>query len=405
MNFNAPDFLKDLESTKDKLDSEVDLEHIQSALNLPELSEFSKLAQGLLPQNLIKVDENGKLGLPSLTELQQSLYSGLTDIKDYLEKEITGAFNSVIGEAQAVFDEAKTVYDDLSNLATSINKDSSIVADKGLELLNSATGLNITSQSVGSLQKSISNSIESFTTLSPKKVKDLADPNFYGRMVNATLNNTLEVAGKAAELSGLEGLLNDQSDSSGYVNLFKSTMESSKNILPKEKESDPTQLKIPVKRTVYWGKGEGATPEAASKKANTGNKLVDDYSLLVDNKDIIIGCKVKFEDDKKEREAVDVATPSKGVTISKEYPTVAIYFDTKEKAQAYMKSYPNDVVNAIVTVPSQSDKDDKQKIKEKAKEKKEEVSKLEKPTKAELQARLDVLQKREAELLAEGVQP
>jgi hypothetical protein len=114
---------------------------------------------------------------------------------------------------------------------------------------------------------------------------------------------------------------------------------------------------------------------------------------------------VKFEDDKKEREAVDVATPSKGVTISKEYPTVAIYFDTKEKAQAYMKSYPNDVVNAIVTVPSQSDKDDKQKIKEKAKEKKEEVSKLEKPTKAELQARLDVLQKREAELLAEGVQP
>ena len=95
--------------------------------------------------------------------------------------------------------------------------------------------------------------------------------------------------------------------------------------------ADPTTLKIPVKRTVYWGKGEGATPEGAAKKANTGNKLVDDYSLLVDNKEILIGCKVKFEDDKKEREAVDVATPSKGVAISKEYPTVAIYFDRKKR--------------------------------------------------------------------------
>jgi hypothetical protein len=403
VNFNAPDFLSDLENTKDKLDGGVSLDQIQSALDIPELSEFSKLAQGLLPENLIKSDANGKLGLPTLTELQQSLYSGLTDIKGYLEKEITGVFDSLIGEVRGVYDEAKSVYNDLTNAVSSIQKDSSTVADIGLAALNNATGLNITAQSVGNLQKSISNSIESFTTLSPKKIKDLADPNFYGRMVDATLNNTLDAAGKNAELAGLEGILNDQIDSSAYVSMFKSSIESGKNVLPKQKESDDTQYKVVVKRTVYWGAGEGATPEGAAKKANTGNKLVDDYSLLVDNSKIIVGSKVKFDDDKKEREAVDVATPSKGVSISGEYPTIAIYFDKKEKAQAYTKVHPNSVINAIVTVPSQKDNDKKQKTKEKAKVKKEELKKAEKPTKAELEAKLAALEKRKAELESQGV--
>ena len=179
MNFNSPEFLKDLEKIKDKLDDSVSLDQIQGALNLPELSEFSKLAEGLLPENLIKIDENGKLGLASLTELQGALFSGLSDIKDYLDKEISAAFNSLKGEIQNVVDEAKAVYDDLNNLATSISKDSSVVTDMAIDALNNATGLNVNTQDLGNIQKTITNSIESFTQLSPKKVKDLADPEFY----------------------------------------------------------------------------------------------------------------------------------------------------------------------------------------------------------------------------------
>lgn len=393
MNFNAPDFLKDLENTKDKLASDVSLEEIQSALNVPKLSDFSNLAKGLLPENLIKFDDLGKIGLPTLSDLEASLYTGLTDITDHVKNQITGTLDAIKGEAQAAFDQAKSVYEDLGNMVSEIQKDSATVSDIGLGALNNVAGLNLTSQSVGNLQKSISNSIESFTALSPKKVKDLADPEFYGRMVDATMQNTLDAAKKNAELAGLQGVLNDQIDSSGYVAMFKGAIESGKNLLPKEKESDDTKYKIVVKRTIYWGKGEGATPEGSSKKANTGNKLVDNYSLLVDNNKVIIGSKVKFEDDKKEREAVDVATPSKGISISTEYPTIAIYFDTKEKAQAYMKSFPNDVINAIITVPSQKDKNIKDKIKEKAKLKIDELKKLEKPTKAEINAKLNALKK------------
>ena len=377
MNYNDPEFLKDLEKTKDKLDDSVSLEQIQGALNLPELSEFSKLAEGLLPENLIKVDENGKLGLPSLTELQGALFSGLSDIKDYLDKEISAAFNSIKGEIQNVMDEAKAVYDDLANLSETISNASSTVSDMAIDALNNATGLNVDAQDLGNIQKTITNSIESFTQLSPKKVKDLADPEFYGRVVNATLNTTLDLAGNAAQLAAMSGLIQDQVDSSGYVDMFKSAIERGKNLLPKKNESDDTEYKIVVKRTVYWGKGEGATPESASKKANSGNKLVDDYSLLVDNSKVLIGSKVKFFDDQKEREAVDVATPSKGISISGEYPTVAIYFDTKEKAQAYMKARPDENVVAFVTVPSPKEKEKKQKIKKDAKEIKTEISKEE----------------------------
>jgi hypothetical protein len=377
VNLNALDFLKDLEGIKNKLDENVSLDIITNATNLPELSEFSKLAEGLLPQNLTKFDENGKLGLVSLNELQSALFNGLTDIKGYLEKEITGVFNSIKGEIEGVYDEANAVYDDLSNLAKNIQNDSSVIADLAVSSLNSATGLNVEVQDLANLQTTVSNTIESFSQLSPKKVKNLADPKFFGRVVNATLNTSLDLVGQTAELTAIQGLLNDQIDSSGYVNMFKSAIESGKNILPKDKPSDDTKYNVTVYRTVYWGKGEGALPEAAAEKANSGNKLKDDYSLAVDNSKIILGSKVSFADDKKEREAVDVATPSKGITTSGENPTVAIYFETKEKAQAYLKAHPERNVLAKVTVPSPKENEEKQDLKKKAKEKKTTISKEE----------------------------
>lgn len=396
MNLNAPDFLNDLKGIESKLDEGVSLDTIANAANLPELSEFSELAKGLLPENLIKFDENGKLGLVSLNQLQSALFNGLTDIKGYLENEITGVFNSIKGEIEGVYNEAKAVYDDLSNLAQNIQNDSSVVADLAVSALNSATGLNVNVQDLANLQTTVTNTIESFAQLSPKKVKDLADPKFFGRVVNATLNTSLDLVAQTAELTAIQGLLNDQLDSSGYANLFKGAIESGKNLLPKEKEEDDTKYNVPVYRTVYWGKGEGALPEAAAEKANSGNKLKNDYSLAVDNSKIILGSKVKFADDKKEREAVDVATPSKGITISGENSTVAIYFETKEKAQAYLKAHPERNILASVTVPSPKENQEKQDLKKKAKEKKTTM------TKEEAMERLKELEKREAELVAMG---
>jgi hypothetical protein len=368
VNLNGSEIKEDLQSFKEKLDEGVSLEMISSFVNLPELSEFSKLAEGLLPANLLKVGEDGKVGLLSLNELQQSLSKGLGDIKGYLEGEIFGLFNAIKGDVDNAVSEAKEVYKQLSDLGGSIQKDNSTIADLALSTLNGATGLNLNTQSLGAIYKTASNSINSFTALSPKQVKELANPNFLGNIVKTTLDTAIEAAGAASLLTAEESLINDQLDSSGYIELSKSSSNKYKG--------EDGSIRIAVDRQVYWGKGEGASPEAAAKKANSGSQLVNDYSLAVDNSKIVIGHKVTFSDDSKEREGVDVATASKGLSIGAIYPVIAIYFDDKEKALEYSNSHPR-YTTAIIKNPSfTGNKEEKNKIKNKISENKAKIDKL-----------------------------
>jgi hypothetical protein len=368
VNFSGSEIKEDLQSFQEKLDEGVSLEMISSFVNLPELSEFSKLAEGLLPANLLKVGEDGKVGLLSLNELQQSLSKGLGDIKGYLEGEIFGLFNAIKGDVDNAVSEAKEVYKQLSDLGGSIQKDNSAIADLALSTLNGATGLNLNTQSLGAIYKTASNSINSFTALSPKQVKELANPNFLGNIVKTTLDTAIEAAGAASLLTAEESLINDQLDSSSYTNLHKSSSEKNK--------TEDGSIKIAVDRQVYWGKGEGASPEAAAKKANSGSQLVSDYSLAVDNSKILIGDKVTFADDSKEREGVDVSTSSKGLSIGAIYPVIAIYFDDKEKALEYSNSHNRYTTAIIKNRSSTGNKEEKNKIKNKITENKAKIDKL-----------------------------
>jgi len=368
-NFNSSEIQEDGKKMLGKLDLDVALSEIESFVQIPELSEFSQLAEKFLPKNLVKFGEDGKVSLLSLTDLQQALNSGLNDIKGYLEGEILGLFETVKGEIDAVYNEGKAVYQELSNMKSIFEKDNSKVADLALSTLNNATGLNLDVQALGSIYKTATNSIESFTKLSPKQLRDLSNPEYYKKVVNTTLNTALDATNTAALLATGQSLLNDQIDGSGYIDCFK---ENSKK---KVDEKDGNQ-KIAVERKVYWGKGEGATPEAFAKKSNSGSKLVSDYSLAVDNSNILIGAKVKFSDDSKQREAVDTATPSKGLSPSGTYPVIGIYFDDKEKAMEYTKKYPEKIVTAIVELPTDQRKKEATKIKKNNKELEKKAEKL-----------------------------
>lgn len=393
MNFNSEEIKQHQRLFKDRLDQGVNLDSLSKFVEIPQLSEFSELAKGLLPENLLKYGEDGKLSMMSLNELQQALSKGLMDIKGYLEAEIMGLFKEISGEFENLTNEAKSVYNDLSNLASTIKKDSSAMSDLALSTLNGAIGLNLNTQDLGSIYKTATNSIESFTALSPKQIKSLTNPNVLGNTVKTTLDTSIEAAGAASLLLGQESLINDQLHSSSYIDLHKSSLDK------KNKENDGT-VKIPVDRQVYWGKGEGASPEAAAKKANSGSMLKNDYSLAVDNSKIIIGHKVTFSDDKKEREAVDVATSTKGLSIGSTYPVVAIYFDEKEKALEYMNTHKR-YVTAIIKNPSFSgNKEAINKIKKNISDSKSKIEKLQ--SIEENMKKLKKLQEREAELVAMG---
>lgn len=403
MNFSASEIQDDLLSIKEKLGEGITLDDILSFTNLPVISEFSQSSEGLLPVNLIKVGEDGKLDLLSLTQLQQALSKGLGQIKDSLEAEIRGIYNSLKGEVEVIADEAKEIYKELSNLGNTLQKDNSLIADLALSTLNGATGLNINAQTLGNLKRVGENTIKNLSNLSPKQIKELADPDYFGRVVQVTLDSAIAVTGMAAEIMGEESITNSQLSNSAYMSLFSN-------------EPEGQTKEIVVQREVYWAKGEGATPEAASKKSSwNGATLKNDYSLAVDNTNILIGDKLIFSDEGaartealnelgknlenskiiankelnrleglansnpdivntsqyqadlafarseiesiakdeafykketsknqgsgKEREAVDVATRSKGIDISGTYPVVAVFFDEREKALEYKRKY------------------------------------------------------------------
>lgn len=334
MNFSASEVQEDLQSLKDKLEDGVTIDDLLGIVNLPILSEFSQSAEGLLPVNLIKIGADGKADLLSLTELQQALSKGLGDIKGYLEGEVLGLFQTLKGEVEAVYDQAKEVYSEITNLGDTLKKDNSLVFDAAISALNGATGLNINAQSLATLKKAGQDTMKNFSNLSPKQIKDLADPDFFGKIVNTTLDASIAATGVAAEILGQQSISNTQLDNSSYMDLFKSASP--------EKEKT-----IPVYRQVYWSKGEGATPEAAAQKSSSGAQLVDNYSLAVNNTDIQIGDKIIFADDNKEREAVDIATKSKGLSITGPYPVVAIFFENRDKALEYQKNYSK-YINATI---------------------------------------------------------
>ena len=327
MNFSASEVQEDLQAIKDKLDDGISIDDLLGIIDLPILSEFSQAAGGLLPVNLLRVGSDGKVDLLSLTELQQALSKGLGDIKGYLEGEILGLFNTIKGEVETVYNEAKSVYEELSDIKNTLQKDNSKIFDLAISTLNGATGLNINAQSLANLKNVGTTTIKNFSNLSPKQIKDLTNPDYFGKIVSTTLDATIAATGVAAEIMGEQSISNSQLDNSSYMNLFKSNSEN--------------EIKIAVERQVYWGKGEGATPEAASKKSSwNGAQLVGDYSLAVDNTNIFLGDKVTFADDRKEREAVDIATKAKGISISGTYPVVAIFFDERDKALEYERKYP-----------------------------------------------------------------
>jgi hypothetical protein len=221
MNFSASEIQEDLQAIKGKLDEGITIDDILGVVNLPILSEFSQAAEGLLPVNLLKIGQDGKVDLLSLTELQQALSKGLGNIKDYLEGEVLGLFETIKGEIKNVSDTAKQVVDELSNLGETIQKDNSLIFDAALSTLNGATGLNIDTQTLANLKNVGTQTLNSFAELSPKQIKDLANPDFFGKVVNTTLDAAINATGAAAVLTGEQSLINDQLDSSSYMSLFQ----------------------------------------------------------------------------------------------------------------------------------------------------------------------------------------
>jgi hypothetical protein len=320
MNFDASEII---ENSID-LDEGVNAEDISKMFELPELSEFSELGKKLLPENFLKTDSNGKINLLSLKELKVALSKGSNDLKEYFKKEIYNRFNSLKGEIKDVSSVLNLLYDTF-NIEKDLQDNDNLISDLSLSNLEDMDKINGNVQILGNFKKVSAVILNKNSDLSPKQIKKLNDIDFFDEITNKTLKETMIETEKEAEKTAGQSIKDTQLDESSYLNLILNNRR--------------REFELIVERQVYWAKGEGSISETyANRSSWSGAKLLNNYSLAVDNVNVLIGDKVLFLDESIEREGVDITNISKQA-FNFFYPVIGVFFEKRDDAIKYAFDY------------------------------------------------------------------
>jgi len=319
VNLNANDIVSGAEQLLSNLQDGISLSDIISIVQLPELDQFSQLASSLLPQNLVKVDENGTFKLLDPLTLQDTVKKGIDSVKGVIEEEIRGA----IDEITSTFGQAPEVINKVSNTLSSLGKgnitESLDFFDDALGSASSILGFTSDTGTLSQFSKTVTDVTSTVKKLSPKQIRDLADPEIRENLVQNTLNTATELL-ESDVLSTVQQYIQPPVSIGAVTSLF-TTANSLLNKVGSNSSDKP--YSITVKINTYYGRGPGADLDAYNKKSATNKQLVSGKSCGVDNVNILYGSKVEvpgigtFD-------AVD-RIKSGGVDLS-------LYFDSVEEA-------------------------------------------------------------------------
>ena len=339
MKFNSSEIKNNLEKIKDKIPEDINIQEIYKSINLPQLSDLSESFKKIIPKNLLQYAENGELALLKLKDLKGKIEDSANNIKDIVTEKVNNSFDAIKDNFNINDNTLKNITDTVSKFK---KENESIVNTLALKGLNNANILNSESQDIASFHNITNKTIQEFSNLSPKNMRTFQTNEKYAKeLKEATVNVILNKTKLEAELMGQESLLNQQLDNSSYENLFAFSLNETENNISKD---------IVVERTVYWANGGGMFLDNVTDTTSSGYKLMNNYSLAVDNSNILIGSKIIFSDEEnKERECVDIALKSKGISKTTSYPVVAVYFNTEDEAMEYLQKYPQKTITAKVT--------------------------------------------------------
>jgi hypothetical protein len=288
MNFNAEELTSSATALLENLSDGVGIEDILSSLQLPQLDQFSQLATSLLPQNLVNVSSEGVFSLLNPLELQNAVKSGIDSLQDVIKQEI----NDVIGEVTSIAQQASStvnqVGDTLQSLGKKLTTDQLGFFEEAFSTASSMFDLGIDTGVVSNFANTVSTATDSIRQLSPKQIRDLADPEYLQKVVSTTLETAnglleTEVLNTALEYASLPV-------SAGAVNSLFSTVNSLLGTPGPKSSGEPYDLEVRV--TTYYGKGDSGDIDAFSKKCATKQKLVSGKSCAVDNVKIMYNSKV-----------------------------------------------------------------------------------------------------------------
>lgn len=289
MNFNAEEVVGSATALLEKLSDGISIEDIFSSLKLPQLDQFSQLASSLLPQNLVKVDGEGKFSLLNPLELQSAVKSGIDSLQDVIKSEINDVISEVTSIAQQASDTVNSIGSTLQSLGKKLSTDQLGFFEEAFSTASRMFDLGIDTGIVSNFANTVSTATDSIRQLSPKQIRDLADPEYLQKVVSTTLDtaNSLletEVVNTALEYANLPVSI-------GSVNNLFSTVNSLLGTPGPKTSGEPYQIEARV--STYYGKGDSGDIDAFNKKTATKQNLISGKSCAVDNVKILYNSKVE----------------------------------------------------------------------------------------------------------------
>lgn len=263
---------------------------IQS-IKLPDLGGLVNTFSSLLPQNLVEVSEEGIYTLLNATGLQEIIESGISNIRSIVESEVASKLALLQTGIDQVTDTAQAAASTLTNLGLGISNLNIDYLNKALDSflqVDNIIGADL--PNITNIQTSIGSVINSLDNLSPKQIRDLADPAFYQQVFSETVDTALSFAGSEA----IQNAINQIAPSANIGTLTK-LAQAGVSIFntPVDGEGNRQSYDKLVEIHVYYGEGEGADTDASKEKSVTNRKLQPGKSCGVDGTNILMNSKVQ----------------------------------------------------------------------------------------------------------------
>jgi len=281
-----------LEETLTQQDSIVlGISDILQSIKLPDLGGVLNTFSSLLPQNLIEVSETGVYNLLNSTALQQIIESGINNIRGLVEAEVTSKLallQTGINEATNITQSAVST---LTNLGLGISNLNIDYLNKSLNsFLQIDNIIGVDLPNITNIQSSIESAIGSLDRLSPRQIRDLADPVFYQQVFNETVETALSFAGSEA----LQNAITQIAPSANIETLTKLAQVGVPIFnTPIDAEGNRQPFNKLVEIQFNYGEGDGSDADASKEKSITGRKLQSGKSCGVDGTNILIGSKIR----------------------------------------------------------------------------------------------------------------
>jgi hypothetical protein len=306
----------------------------------PAPDDLTSILAAAIPSNTVGYNAKGIPTAGSMSNLSNTIKSVVNKTATVISNAASSALNGLVNTGKLVLGGSDVVYSNFNNLdkllKTQAQNFSSFANNQATSIFNTLEN----SLDTSAISNSMFKSIDETANYSPKKIRDLRYNDKYKQQLKQIVSSSID--------NGISKSANLSLDSANYNPIENSGQSALTQLSSPLASGNVTGgIRIKVRRTVYWAKGPGSDTDTALYKSATGRVLKEGISVAVDNNPknggIAFLSKVVF-DDIGERFAVDWGSDVANRTASGgALPIVDIFFNTKEDAERFANTNPQEV--------------------------------------------------------------